>query len=109
MCDLFTINFTDLKPLNKSIRKLKALELWDSPVETVLSALSGQVEELKLAMGSEVCCPFQCLCTYSEQNTYVRTYLYVLKFSQMNLSCFLQFGSLANVNLVIILCNDLRT
>ena len=47
--------FTDLKPLNESIRNLKAIELDRPPVETVLSALSGQVEELRLSVQSEVC------------------------------------------------------
>ena len=46
--------FTDLKPLNESIRNLKAVELRDPPVETVVSALSGQVEELRLTV-EEVC------------------------------------------------------
>ena len=101
MCDLFTINFTDLKPLNESIRKLKAIELCGDypPVGTVLSALSGQVEELKLAVGSEVCCPFQCLCTYSEQDTYVRMYVYICAqiFTDETV-IFLLFGSLVGVN-----------
>ena len=61
--------FTDLKPLNESISKLKAIKLRDPPVETVLSALSGQVEELRLTVGTEVCCPLQCLCTHSELYT----------------------------------------
>ena len=42
--------FTDLKPLNESISKLKAIELRDPPVETMLSAMSGQVEELRLTV-----------------------------------------------------------
>ena len=57
--------FTDLKPLNESIRNVKAVELENPPVETVLSVLSGQVEELRLTVLREVCYPLQCLCTYS--------------------------------------------
>ena len=55
--------FTDLKPLNESIRKLKAIELRNPLVETVMSALSGQVEELRLTV-DEVCYPLQCLCMH---------------------------------------------
>ena len=61
--------FTDLKALNESIRNVKAVELKDPSVETVLSALSGQVEELRLTVLKEVCYPLQCLCTYSVLHT----------------------------------------
>ena len=65
VCDCVICSlFTDLKPLNESIGNVKAIELDNPPVETVLSALSGQVEELRLIMDN-VCYPFQCLCTYS--------------------------------------------
>ena len=61
--------FTDLKPLNESISNVKAIELENPPVETVLSALSGQVEELRLTVLREVCYPLQCLCTCSVLHT----------------------------------------
>ena len=48
---------------------MKAVELKYAPVETVLSALSGQVEELRLAV-DKVCYPVQCLCTHCELYTH---------------------------------------
>ena len=70
VCDCVICSlFTDLKTLNESIRNLKAIELMYPPVETVLSALSGQVEEFRLNLQNEVCYPLQCLCTSSVLHT----------------------------------------
>jgi hypothetical protein len=41
---------SDLKPLHESIRNLKAVELREPLMEAVLSALLGQVEELRLTV-----------------------------------------------------------
>jgi hypothetical protein len=62
----FLLSGSDLKPLNEGIRKLKAIELRNSPVETVLSALSGQVEELRLAVDEE-------MLDRGEEEIYVKT------------------------------------
>jgi hypothetical protein len=58
--DRSDLSESDLKPLNESIRNLKVIELRDPPVETVLSALSGQVEEFSLT-SNMVCYPLLCM------------------------------------------------
>ena len=86
VCDCVICSlFTDLKPLNESIRKLKAIELsGDPPVETVLSALSGQIEELRLTVEAEVCYPVQCLCTHCELYTCVHMHCVCSNFCAYN-------------------------